>query len=292
MLSRLRERLAGGGPATVVAIIALSVALCGGAFAATASKTKKSGGVLITKLSQIAPSVRNQLKGAAGPQGSMGDAGAQGSKGDPGAKGDQGAKGNDGAPGKSVVVEESDCGVLGGVEVRLEGQAKGAGKEVCNGQDGSPWTAGGTLPAGATETGVWSTQASAAGAEFGIFVPVTFSIPLNDSTAPGGSVPGSNVHYGEESAEPFAQSCPGTTAKPKALPGHLCVYQSVVINTTFSKITKVAGGPESGAFSSGAIVEFGPDTSAGGSEPAVVSGTYAVTGCDATLPVGDPNKCP
>ena len=124
MLSRLRQRLASGGPATVVAVIALSVALCGGAFAATASKTKKSGGVVITKLSQISPSVRNQLKGAAGPKG---DAGAPGAKGDQGLKGDQGAKGNDGALGKSAVVEENDCGGLGGVEVRVEGQAKGAG---------------------------------------------------------------------------------------------------------------------------------------------------------------------
>ena len=179
MLSRLRQRLASGGPATVVAIIALSVALCGGAFAATASKTKKSGGVVITKLSQISPSVRNQLKGATGPQGSKGDTGAQGAQ---GAKGDQGAKGNDGASGKSVVVNEIppetfSCNELGGVEVGVEGQPPEAGIELCNGEDGNPWTAGGTLPPGATETGTYGMQTSDESGEFGIWAPISFQIP-------------------------------------------------------------------------------------------------------------------
>ncbi len=72
-------------PAGVIAVIALVLALCGGAIAAKR--------VLITSTSQISPSVLKKLKGKRGP------AGPAGAKGEPGAKGDTGLKGEQGPPG-------------------------------------------------------------------------------------------------------------------------------------------------------------------------------------------------
>jgi hypothetical protein len=272
------------------------VALCGGAFAATASKTKKSGGVIITKLSQISPSVRNQLKGATGPQGAKGDTGAQGAQ---GSKGDPGAKGNDGAPGKSVVVNEIPpetfgCNELGGVEVGVEGQAA---IELCNGKDGNPWTAGGTLPAGATETGTYGMQTSDESGEFGIWAPISFQIPLATDTQTAASA---NVEYGpaKETAVPspeeeeFFEVCPGSYDSPQALPGHLCIFENEAIakyNTTFVGVKAGPTAGLSGVLSSGAYLEFAPNEAA---ELAVVAGSFAITGCDASLPSGTSNKCP
>jgi hypothetical protein len=60
MISRLRRHF--GIPGTL-AVLALVFAMFGGAYAA------KKQGFIITKLSQIKPSVRNQLKGEQGPKG-------------------------------------------------------------------------------------------------------------------------------------------------------------------------------------------------------------------------------
>ncbi|MDX6602307.1 MAG: hypothetical protein QOF13_1509 [Solirubrobacterales bacterium] len=311
MFTRLRQRLAANGPATIVAVIALSVALCGGAFAATASKTKKKGGVVITKLSQISPGVRDQLKGAAGPGGPVGPAGPAGAKGDTGAQGPQGKPGEPGEPGspgangKNVVVTNIPTGLFacqerGGAEVKVEGQVEG--NKVCNGKDGkegkegkegSPWTAGGTLPPGATEVGTWSFQAAAdqtEGTEH-IFTPVSFPIPLSfDTLLSVDEHPEDQIHFlgaGEESA-----ACPSESALlPKAAPGHVCIYEgaSVLTNTSFLDIT-ISPGLSEGVGTAGAYLEFAQNT-----DPTKVArgaGSIAVTGCSETLPANDPNKCP
>src|ERR1700760_3375487 len=87
LLERLKRRLGANGPGLTVAIIALIVALSGGAFAAshgaTASKTKVVKGP----------------RGPKGPKGDAGPAGPQGPAGAPGAKGDQGIQGIQGTPG-------------------------------------------------------------------------------------------------------------------------------------------------------------------------------------------------
>lgn len=92
MFFRIKEKL---GPAgLVVAVIALVVALGGAAFAK---------GVIITKLSQISPSVQKKLKGktgktgATGPQGQAGPQGLKGATGPQGAPGEAGQNGEDGA---------------------------------------------------------------------------------------------------------------------------------------------------------------------------------------------------
>lgn len=190
MFSLMKKRL---GIPGVISVIALVFAMAGGAYAAKS--------VVITKLSQISPSVQKKLKGKAGP------AGAPGAKGDTGARGDTGAAG---APGK-----EGPQGPQG-----KEGAPGKAGED---GEAGEPWVPDNTLPSEATETGVWNISPLAAGG-----VPVTaraetdlsFSIPLENE------IPAANVHF--EPAGGFtgadAVACPGSAAEPEAEPGHLCVY--------------------------------------------------------------------
>lgn len=304
MFSRLRERLANSGPAMVVAVIALIVALCGGAFAASASKTKKkSGGVVITKLSQISASVRKQLQvpgpagpaGPAGQPGAKGDAGAQGGQ---GAKGDPGAKGDQGDPGVGVVVDDisvgdfDHCNELGGAEVRREDENPGDGIDVCNGSSGS---AGDTLEPGKSETGVYATQTSAESGAFGIWAAISFPRPLTDDTR---DVVSTHVEYGpfEESTTPsveeeeFFEVCPGTYRSPKAAPGYLCIFENQTVakyNTTFVGAKFGPTAALAGVHNAGTYLEFAPNEAA---ELAIAAGSYAVTGCSST--VGDPNECP
>src|SRR6516162_8763936 len=98
-----------GGPAFVLALIALFVALGGGAVAAgivpvakhaftadTASNALKLGGKTPAQLSKTFRGARGP-QGAPGPAGPQGDAGAKGPQGPQGATGPQGAKGDVGA---------------------------------------------------------------------------------------------------------------------------------------------------------------------------------------------------
>jgi hypothetical protein len=65
-------------PALIVSVIALILAVAG---------TAAAGGYIITKTSQIKPSVRRALKGNRGPRGFTGPAGAPGAQGAPGTTG-------------------------------------------------------------------------------------------------------------------------------------------------------------------------------------------------------------
>lgn len=76
-------------PSMVVAIVALVVATSGSAAAAS---------YVITKTSQIKPSVRRALEGERGPRGARGPQGLQGVQ---GAQGPQGLQGPQGSPGAS-----------------------------------------------------------------------------------------------------------------------------------------------------------------------------------------------
>jgi len=140
ILSRLKDRLGANGPGVTIGVIALVVALTGGAYAASGGLTGKQK----KETEKIAKKVAGK-PGAAGPTGPQGPAGAKGDSGAAGAAG-EGAAGKDGEKGE-----------------------KGE-----KGNEGSPWTAGGTLPPGATETGTWGGNGT--GAEVGI--PISFAIPL------------------------------------------------------------------------------------------------------------------
>jgi hypothetical protein len=253
MFSAIRKRLT---PATVIATIALVFAMSGGAYAA--------GKYLITSTKQISPKVLKSLQGRAGARGAtglqgpagapgVGTPGPQGPAGAAGPKGDTGATGAPGAPGTN-------------------------GKNGTNGKEGSPWTAGGTLPSGKTETGIWSDSA-----ELGAHQPaqISFPIPLAEPLAWSegkAGEPENQVHYVNQLGNEVPTSgkelsshpaCPGTVEKPEATAGNLCIYAHAASPTGSNEnIINPAGGATSGmgAATTGALLDA-----------AEARGTWAVT---------------
>jgi hypothetical protein len=190
MLKAIRTRIR-TSPATVIASLALVFAMTGGAYAA--------GKYLITSTKQIKPSVLKQLKGAAGKNGTNGTAGASGAAGAGGPQGPSGPAGPGGPGGPAGAKGEN-------------------GKPGANGKEGSPWTAGGTLPSGSTETGAWSLQSGAENSGNSVFTPISFSIPLEAGFT------AANVFFVKLGDTTHQAECPGIVAAPAATPGHLCVY--------------------------------------------------------------------
>jgi hypothetical protein len=302
MFSGLRSRLS---YANVVATFALVFAMSGGALAASK--------YLITSTKQIKPSVLSSLKGKAGPagasgtQGSAGPSGPAGPQGPTGPAGVAGGTGVKGENGSSVTSSESATAIEGHCNGTTSG-GKGGSKFVsasgttyaCNGKQGEPWTAGGTLPSGKTETGafVLNGEHASSGAPL---AQISFPIPLAQSLF-GGEEGGEEepcnqnppaatcqVHYvnpeGKEVVIPGLTelethpSCPGTAENPKAAAGNLCVYATLIENdqpgpgngTIYKAGSRSTSFP--GASTAGAIVIFpkGP-----GGEP-IGWGTWAVT---------------
>lgn len=226
MLSALRERLS---YANVVATLALFLAVSGGAAYAASH-------YLITSTKQIKPSALTEIakkaKGAPGPAGANGAQGAPGPQGPAGTNGtgSTGPEGKAGTGGTSVTSTESKSKIgpckEGGSEFTA-GEAKKT--YACN---GSPWTAGGTLPAEKTETGMWAVATPTdVGGVFIAQVPFSFAIPLAKALT------AEAVHYindkGEEVTEAGAVAnsgaCKeGTAEKPAAEPGNLCVFADTV----------------------------------------------------------------
>jgi hypothetical protein len=170
MFSAMRKRMR-VSPAMVIAGLALVFAMTGGAYAA-----KK---YLIISTKQISPSVLKQLQGKAGPagaNGAQGPAGLQGPAGAAGAKGDTGAAGKDGAQGSEGPAGPAGAtGATGNSGVKgLAGATGATGATGAAGAAGSPWTAGGTLPKGSSETGSWAVPDS----ESGGITQISFPIPL------------------------------------------------------------------------------------------------------------------
>lgn len=293
MFSPLRNRF---GIPGVISVIALVFAMFGGAYAATdgnplagasgkhgnrhhkkGKKHKKKGPKFVTKPEAI--KIAKKFAGApgpAGPQGPKGDAGSNGSNGSNGAEGPGGPPGAPGANGKSVVVgsftgEDEElgepagepCELNGGLEVEVEGS--GTTEYACN---GSPWTADGTLPAGATETGSWFA------AKNGTTV-VSFAVPL----AAGGLDSSHTIYLksGETNAncDDGVAPAPGPE-NPEAQSGYLCIFQGSSTDPANTIIFKPGGSVFTPA-------NWGASTAGAGivlSEGALTGnwGTYAVTG--------------
>ena len=233
MLSLLRNRF---GIPGVISVIALVFAMFGGAYAAS-----NDGGGKATASAKA-------KKGPRGPKGAKGDTGPAGPAGPAGAQGSAGANGKDGssgANGKSVAVTELGPGECNNGEAGALFTVGGEEVEACNGEegeegeqgaDGSPWTLGGTLPQGATETGSFAY----AGEQV---VPISFAIPLPQA------LDADHVHRAPDA------NCPGTVADPKAAAGQLCIYTSAGgVSGPYLLTSTSLGAPSAGADKSGALL--------------------------------------
>jgi Collagen triple helix repeat (20 copies) len=204
MLERLRNQIGTAG--LIVAIVALVAALGGGAYAATSNSGKA------TASAKGKPGPRGKTgktgpAGPAGPAGPVGPAGPQGPTGPAGAKGDKGDVGATGANGTP-------------------------GSTGPQGPKGDPWTAGGILPEGETETGTWGTgPLTPAGKKY---FPISFTLPLALEPEP----------ILVEATEESKPGCPGRgggsflgagdkPTTPEADPGKLCVYVMPTEGATF-----------------------------------------------------------
>jgi hypothetical protein len=288
-LERLKERAGSNGPGITIAVIALVFALAGTAFAAA-----KLNGTQKKEVEKIAKKYAGK-PGATGPKGDAGSQGPAGPKGDQGVKGDTGETGAPGQDGKNVEIGNTAPGCLaGGISVQVAG-SPATKKEICNGEEGlegpegSPWTAGGTLPSGSVETGTWAFNHSVEkittevegnkeeitiGDGEQIRVPISFPIPLGAALAP------EKIHISSDAD--FATFCEGAVGAPKPVnSGELCIYenpQELVSGTSFEKACKLneaavncpTGG---GASRPGAYLLFSKPTG-----DAQGSGTFAVKG--------------
>lgn len=242
MYSIVKNRFGAPG---LIAVVALVFAMFGGAYAATrtahSSKAKP-----LTKAQVLALIQKNEVPGPAGPAGLQGPAGPKGDTGSPGANGVSPA-------GAEFSGSKSGHCTEGGVEF------KGADATfACNGKEGSPWAAGGMLPSGASESGVW---AVATDSQTGQAAAISFDLPL--AAAP-------TIELLEEgySGTPTS-NCPGSLSNPTAKKGFLCVYAQVDILEFFDSTCCTT------SFPSGAILGFGglEENEFNG----VAKGTWAVT---------------
>jgi hypothetical protein len=253
--------------ANVVLTLILLFAMTGGALAAKR--------YLITSTKQISPNVLKALKGAAGARGPAGATGPQGPQGPGGAAGTAGVgtPGTNGSNGTSVTSATLPNGnehcKAGGSEF-----TSASGKTfACNGKAGA--FEGGSLPANATETGVWFVEEVIENQS--PTIPISFAIPL--SAALGEA----NVHFinsnGKEHVigeEKTSVDCHGTAEDPTAEPGNLCMYAAQPL-THLEGVSEGIINPTTGAEGAsraGATTLFLPEASSVGGSG---SGTWAVT---------------
>ncbi|MGC2374859.1 MAG: hypothetical protein WA484_13385 [Solirubrobacteraceae bacterium] len=161
-----------------------------------------------------------------------------------------GKAGANGVPGESVVMKAEPKGANckeGGANFVVAGKTEYA----CNGSEGSPWTAGGTLPKGKTLTGQWAAGGLAecaypSCASFGyIQTGVSLALPL--AFAPTSIIIGKEEGKGEpKEATAIANGeCTGTSSEPGAAEGKLCVFISEEVNLIARPEMGVLTGPES-----------------------------------------------
>jgi hypothetical protein len=269
-----------GTAGLIVAVLALVLALGGGAFAATSALTGK-------QKREVVPIVKRY----AGTHGSQGPAGPAGAKGDAGPTGQRGERGEVGKPGEAAkahagqgpqIIEEyavgdEGCGGNGGYLYEVLGFGEPApicnGKEGKDGKEGSPWTAGGKLPPGSTETGAWSTGNGTGEAR----AAISFPIPLNTK------IIGHHIHIaGEPTFNSICSVSGHNTRTPGAPPGEVCIYKGAAEEASAPYVTALDG---SLGFDEETEEEVNLVSVAGGilvwnlGGGGYASGSYAVTGC-------------
>jgi Collagen triple helix repeat (20 copies) len=297
MFSSLRTRF---GIPGVISVVALVFAMFGGAYAASHSSSGRKGSATASSKGKRGPRGPRGPQGPQGLTGAQGPAGPQGSAGAKGEPGTPGADGSSGVNGKSVEVGiepagTGSCEGHGGVAIQVAGEAS-TRKVACNGaegEEGSPWTDEGTLPSGATETGVLASPLRQnAGENHEYNIPLSFPIPLVAPLNFAGNSDQNQIHIvdaaGEEVKEengaptgfgPPSSACPGNVGEPKAASGHLCIYLGEESGLAVSSLiaSQAVSEPSSvsafGAGTNGAIWRI--VASNGGLE---VTGSFAVTG--------------
>jgi Collagen triple helix repeat (20 copies) len=305
MLSRLRNKVGTAG--LIVAVVALVAAVGGSAIAANqatdsakkrnhkakTNKKKKQKGLTVAQVRRIAKQearkFANSNPGAPGLQGPQGLPGSNGSDGSNGANGSDGSDGAPGANGKSVTLVSEDEAASCPNEEGLTYEIEGTGEldDVCDGEDGadgaegpegSPWTVGGVLPSGETETGAWT--ATSGPEDVGVFharTTISYSIPLAAPLSGASAV--AVVKEGETpptKCDNEIAPAPGPE-NPEADPGVVCVFIAKGTVNAFKGFIYKAGsaGTSSSAFGSsisGARVDL-----FGEAEGVEMWGTFAVT---------------
>jgi hypothetical protein len=295
--------------ANVAATAALVFAMSGGAYAVSGGGASSGSGsgagasshavIAAAKKKKTAPTGKPGPRGPAGPAGLAGTKGETGPAGPAGARGETGTSGGNGGAGESVTIAAagSECGAVGGTRFSNAGSSG----HVCNGEKGAKGTPGTpgeagaihpgeTLPAKASETGVWtasgqSVRAAQAGTAL-LIAAISYPIPL--ATAPTMQV----VPFGEgkgEAHQKLPTGCDGNVTEPAAEPGNLCVYvgeQTINIGNEGKAIgvEPVAGEPVPGteAGKTGAWLEVIAENKTEPKEetkeePLLALGTWAVT---------------
>ena len=276
---------------SIVAFIALLLAMSGGAFAingstkavastkpamtafATVSKGKSKGKKTSSSKGPRGEKGAMGAAGAAGPEGKTGPAGSvgpTGSVGPEGKTGPEGKEGKTGTAGVSVTTTQLSAKSPACSEGGVELTASNGKSHVCNGATG--YTA--VLPENATETGTWSVGIQGSGGSPLHLVSISFPIPLKavekkDQNPRKPVISASGVHY-VEYGKPTTE-CPGAPNEPEALAGNLCIYEDPSIEVAFVG-TLFPGGGGSGVASAGTILEL--ETKA---ESSNGYGTWAVT---------------
>jgi hypothetical protein len=287
MLSAIRKRFT---YANVAMTLALVFAMTGGAYAASK--------YLITSTKQISPKVLKALKGKPGPAGpaglagaaGAGTAGAAGKEGLPGKEGPLGPEGKAGTSVAGTAASAAEC-PAGGVKYT---SASGS-NVVCNGAKGTIGPTGpqGPLQSEKTETGTWLFSGAKEGQ---VWASVSFALPLANTQqceVESGPPPvfvteglcAAQVHYvrGIGATTGNGSTCLGSSVKPEALPGNLCVYQTEAegvkktsgLATAFIRLASWSPfqGLVQGADTSGTLLFFIKE----GTEAPLVFGTWALT---------------
>jgi hypothetical protein len=298
-----------GTAGMILSVVAIVLALAGGAIAASSGKPGPRG--------------PRGKTGKTGPQGPAGIAGTNGTNGKDGANGTPGTngvsvtstalaendphcekggsefvsanattyacngkKGNNGTNGKSVEIGTATSGgggecANGGSTVQVTGEPA-TKKAVCNGANGTNGTTGftETLPPGKTETGTWAiAQFNLPNHAFGPSTSASFPIPLEEASVEGPSGEEHAFYFNEAETEAInagapSHGCAGDEGVPQAPPGVLCVYTEGESNENAELSFMVAHGEPGEYGTAGAYMTTGTTAA---NAVLRVRGTWAVT---------------